>query len=391
MDYGLTADQSMLKAAIHKFAETQIRPVVAELEKKLTPSERVPNEALTMALSSLKIGAAFVPVEYGGTGYGLRELSIMAEELAWGDLGFVFLAMGNMHSAPPIIRHGNDTQKNTWLPAMAGGDRPGIMVSVAVTEPDTGAAVFSTDTRCGIRTTAVLDQGQYILNGRKCFINNAGLADLYLVWARTDPDKSSFEGGASVFLVPADTPGLKVGRIEDMMGARTSRQAEVILEDCRVNHENLLGQEGSGLQQALDTLPMVLTSLGAASVGLARAAYESADDYAGSRLSESRPIKQYQAVSHQLVDMAIRIEAARALVWKAAWVNDQMGPDYKLPFMSRIFSSEMAGDVTNAAVRLMGAYGYSREYLVEKYMRDAGVLQAMGPNAVFRNQLAMFM
>ena len=391
MDHGLTTEQMILKDAIHKFAENQIRPVAAELEQKLEPDQRVPREALAMALSSLKIGASFVPMEYGGTGSGLGDLAIMGEELAWGDLGFVFLAMGNMHSAPPIIRHGNEAQKNTWLPAMAGGDRPGIIVSVALTEPDTGANVFSSDPKFGIRTTAVLDNGQYVLNGRKCFINNAGLCELYLVWARTDPDKSAFEGGTSVFLVPADTPGLTVGRSEDMMGIRTSCQAEVILEDCRVPRENLLGQEGSGLQQALDTLPLVLTIMGAAAVGVARASHETVNDYAGSRMSEGRPIMQYQAVSHQLVDMATQIEAARALVWKAAWVNDYSGPDYRLPFMCKIFGSEMAGRVTNEALRLMGAYGYSREYPVEKYMRDAGALLASGPSAVSRNQLAMFM
>lgn len=390
MNHELTEEQRILKDVIHKFAETQLRPEGAELDKNPEPNDRVPRSSLAVALSSLKIGAAFVPVEYGGTGHGIQELAIMAEELAWGDLGFVYLSMGNMHSAPPIIRHGNEAQKSQWLRAMAGNDRPGILVAAALTEPDTGANIFSPDPKHGIRTTAVLDNNEYVLNGRKCFINNAGLADLYLVWARTNLEKGAYDGGISVFLVPADTPGLKIGRMEDMMGIRTSRQAEVILEDCRVPRENLLGEEGQGIQQALDTLPQVLTLMGAASVGVARAAYETANSYAASRLSEGKPIKEYQAVNHKLIDMAIQIEAARALVWKSACLNDHNGPDYKLAFMSKIFGSEMAVHVTGEAVRLMGAYGYSREYPVEKYMRDAMSLQANGPNAVSRNHLAMF-
>ncbi len=278
MDFNLTKEQKMLEDTVHNFAEKEIRPASIECDRKLKPEERILRKELDLALSArgLGLGMAFIPAQYGGADYGLHEQVLIAEELAWGDLGFLYSVMGNMHSVPAIINQGTEEQKRRWLPAIAGGDSPGMLVGAALTEPNTGSNIFSTEPESGIQTTARLDGRQYVLNGQKCFINNAGLADLYLVWARTSQNKSAAKGGISVFLVPADTPGLKIGKTEDFMGIRTSCQGEVVFEDCCVPVENLLGVKGNGMQAALDTLPVVMTLMGSASVGVSQAAFENA-------------------------------------------------------------------------------------------------------------------
>ncbi len=391
--YSLTGEEKMIKKTVHEFAKKEIRPAAVECDRQSGAVERIPRKALKKALSDngLGLSMAYVPLEYGGSGYGLREQALIVEELAWGDLGFVYTSMGNMHSVPTILGRGTEEQKRRWLPVIMGEASEEILVSAALTEPNTGSNVFSTEPGSGIQTTAILDNGEYVLNGQKCFINNAGLSDLYLVWAQTETKKDPSKSGISVFFVPAETAGLKVGRIEDMMGIRTAQLGEVIFEDCRVPAENLLGSEGDGLQAAMDTVPSVMTLMGAAAVGVSRAAFESAKEYAAQRVTENSPIIQHQAVSHKLVDMNIAIEAARSLVWRSACVNDQGGPNLQLPLMSKVFGSETAQRVTADAVQITGAYGYSREFPVEKYMRDARSLQVNGPDMVMRNNLALFL
>ena len=390
--YQLTEEEQMIKDTVHAFAKKALRPAAPEYDRREEPAERVPRKELEQALSTngLGLGMAFVPSDYDGSGYGLRELSLIAEELAWGDLGFVYSALGNMHSVPAIVSRGTSEQKRKWLPAIVGGDAAGILVSAALTEPDTGSNLFSTDPQGGIQTSAHLEGRQYRLNGPKCFINMAGLSDLYLVWARTAPFKDAADGELSVFMVPSDTPGLKIGKIEDFMGIKTAQLGEVILEDCRISADNLLGSVGDGLQIAFDTLPLVETLMGAAAVGISQAAFEAAKTYAAQRITGKHPINQHQAVAHKLVDMNMMIEATRSLVWRSACMHDGGLPDVKLSLMCKVFGSETAQRVTADAVQIVGAYGYSREFPVEKYMRDAKSLQVNGPDLVMRNHLSLF-
>ncbi len=389
--YLQTEEEKMIKNAVNEFAQNEIRRAAVDCDKQTDSKKRIPWAELNKALSSegLGLGMAFIPADHGGSGYGLRELSLIVEEIAWGDLGFVYTAMGNMHSVPCIVSKGNVEQKRKLIPDILGNGSPGKLVSAALTEPNTGSNHFSPDPQFGIQTTAELVGDQYILNGEKCFINMAGLSDLYLVWARLKTNSPDDE--ISVFIVPADTPGLKIGKIEDLMGVKTAQLGEVIFDDCRIPMDNLLGNPGHGMKIAFDTVPLVMTLMGAASVGLSRAAFESAKAYASDRTTESITINQYQAVSHKLVDMEMMIEATRSLVWRSACKNDSGVPDFKLSLMCKILGSETAQRVTADAVQILGAYGYSREFPVEKFMRDAKSLQVNGPDLVMRNHLSQLL
>ncbi len=389
--YLQTKEEKMIKIAIHEFAKKEIRPAAVECDKQTDSKKRIPWTELNKALASdgLGLGMAFIPADHGGSGYGLRELSLIVEELAWGDLGFVYTAMGNMHSVPCIVSKGTVEQKRRWFPEIIGNGSPGKLVSAALTEPNTGSNHFSADPQSGIQTTAELVGGQYVLNGQKCFINMAGLSYLYLVWARSKTKTS--EGEISIFVVPAKTPGLKVGKIEDLMGIKTAQLGEVMFDDCRIPMDNILGTQEDGMKIAFDTVPLVMTLMGAASVGLSRAAFESAKAYASERITGSIPINQYQAVSHKLVDMDMMIEATRSLVWQSACKSDSGEPDFKLSLMCKILGSETAQRVTADAIQIIGAYGYLREFPVEKYMRDAKSLQVNGPDLVMRNHLSQLL
>ncbi len=387
--YRQTKEEQMIKKTMHEFAKKEIRPAAFDCDKQTDSKKNIPWKELNQALSSdgLGLGMAFIPTDYDGSGYGLREQSIIAEELAWGDLGFLYTAMGNMHSVPCLVSKGTVEQKRTWLPEIIGSGSPGKLVSAALTEPNTGSNHFSTDPQSGIQTSAEFDKGEYILNGQKCFVNMAGLSDIYLVWARLKTNTA--EGKLSVFIIPEGTPGLKIGKIENLMGIKTAQLGEVIIENCRIPADNLLGTQGDGMQIVFDTVPTVMTLMGAASIGLSRAAFEIAKAYAAERRTGNVPINQYQAVSHKLVDMSMMIEAAKSLVWRSACKSDSGEPDYKLSLMCKIFGSETAQRVTADAVQILGAYGYSREFPVEKFMRDAKSLQVNGPDMVMRNHLSL--
>ncbi len=253
-----------------------------------------------------------------------------------------------------------------------GEDGPFLIILVD-TEPGGASDILNEDPKAGTRTTANLDGNEYVINGTKCFITNGAQAKLYILWAKTDITKGASQG-LSTLLVPADTIGISIGKIEDKMGQRLSSQAEIIFEDVRVPKEKLLGREGDGIPICLDFLATGSIGVGALCVGLARAAYEIALDYSKQRVVLGQPIINHQAIGFMLADMRMKIEASRALVWKLAWENDNVERG-NLTAMAKIYASDMVMSVTTDAFQVLGGYGYMKDYPLEKYMRDAKITQ----------------
>lgn len=364
IDFELTEEQIQMQAMAKKFAENEIRPVAPGIDKN--PEHPFPGELMNK-MAQNGFFDMFIPEEYGGIGADYLTMAIVSEELAAGDAGVTVSLLESLPVAQPIIDFGTEEQKKKFLPILAD-KKEAKLCALALTEPGHGSDIASLD------TTAVLEGDQYVLNGSKRFITNAGVSYLYLLVAMTDKGKGP--KGQSAFLITDDTPGLSIGKVEDKMGHRTCQNAEVILEDARVPKENLLGKEGDGfkiIMKAFDQTRAVYSS--AVAVGVARAAYDYAFQYSKEREQFGKPIFTQQAISFRLAEMATLIEAARLLVWRACWALDQGNPATKLVSMSKFFSAEMVMKVTTEAVQVLGGYGYMKDYPVEKYMRDAKIFQ----------------
>jgi alkylation response protein AidB-like acyl-CoA dehydrogenase len=278
----------------------------------------------------------------------------------------------------PIVLYGSEEQKKKFLPPLCAKM---TFASYCLTERESGSDAGS------VKTKAIKDGNEYVLNGSKCFITNGGVAGLYVVFAKTAPEKGA--RGMSAFIVPRETLGLVVGKIEDKMGHRASNTAEIFFEDCRIPAENLLGRERQGFIIAMKTFDKTRSSVGAAAVGIARAALEHAVHYAKTRLQFGRLIALYQMIQAKISEMAMEIQAARHLVWHAAWLSDQDKPCGKESAMAKCYATDMAMRVTTEAVQIFGGYGYMRDYPVEKLMRDAKLLQIYeGTNEIQRLVIA---
>lgn len=371
MDYFLTEEQRMIKDLARQIAEEHVKPVRGELDE----TGEFPWEIMKI-LAQADMFRVFIPEQYGGLGTGALELCLVVEELSRVCLGISTTYAANALGTYPILLFGSEDQKQKYLPDIADGKR---LVAFALTEPNAGSDAG------GIQTTATKDGDYYILNGRKQWITNGGEAEIYTVIALTDKSKGA--RGASAFIVEKGTPGFSFGKKENKMGIRASATRELIFEDCKVPKENLLSREGMGFIVAMKTLDQSRVGVGAQGLGVAQGAFEEAAKFAKQRIQFGQPVISFQAVQHMLADMAIQIEAARALIYSVARYIDSGAKDITKPSaMAKTFATDVAMKVTVDAVQIMGGSGYMKEYPVEKMMRDAKILQIYeGTNQIQRN------
>ncbi len=363
----------MIRSIARRITEERIIPVRAELDEK----EEFP-WAIIKELSQADLFRIFIPEQYEGLGGGCLDLCLAIEELSRGCCGVSISYAAVALASIPLIKYGKEEQKQKYLPQIASGK---MLAAFAVTESAAGSDIAS------IRTSAASEGSSYILNGTKQFITNGGEAQLYTVIAMTNPAKGA--RGASAILVEKDTPGFTFGRKERKMGIRASSTRELVFHNCRVPRDNLLGREGLGFVVAIKTFDESRPGVAAQAVGLAQGALEEAIAYAQKRVQFGRPISSFQAIQHMLVNMAIEIEAARALVYAVARTVDSGARDYtEEAGMAKVFASDVAMRVTTDAVQVFGGAGYMRDYPVEKMMRDAKIIQIYeGTNQVLRNDI----
>ena len=362
VDFELTEEQKLMQKTAHEFAEKEMRPVALEGDKKGEMPWHVVQKAHEIGLDT-----AFIPEEYGGGGVtSTLTHCVVMEELNWGCAGIATGLLGAGLAYLPIIHMGTEEQKKRFLPRFTAPEPR--LGALCLTEPDAGS-----DNQA-ISTTAVKDGNEWVLNGVKRFITNGGIADIHVVFATID--KSLRFMGVRGFVVEHDTPGLKEGKIEDKMGVRASHTSEVILDNCRIPLDNMLGsEEGTGFYGAMKTLESSRPLVAAGAVGIARAAYEYALDYSRKRKQFGGPIAKKQAIAFMLADMKTKIDAARLLVYRAAWMLDHDMPMNKEASEAKLFAADMAMDVTTDAVQIMGGAGYMKDEPVEKWMRAAKVFQ----------------
>ena len=357
MDLDLAPDHVLLRDTIREFMTEEVAPLVDEHEK----ARRFPAEVVRR-IGELGWLGINVPEHWGGAGMDTLAYAIAVEEIGrvWGSLGLIVAAHTSLGCGPLLIA-GTDEQRDRFLPPLASG---AMLGAYGLTEPMAGSDAG------GTRTAARRDGDEWVIDGQKRFITNAGQAGLYILTARTG---SNEDGSAriSAFIVPADSPGFSVGRLEEKMGLHASATGELQLDGVRVPRANLLGEEGAGLKSFLKVLDGGRISIAALALGLAQAALDAAVPYAQTREQFGRPIGSFQGVAFMVADMATEIEAARALVYRAAWLKDQ-GRDYGLAAaQAKLFASEVSSRVTNAAIQVHGGYGYIEDYKVERFLRDA--------------------
>jgi alkylation response protein AidB-like acyl-CoA dehydrogenase len=369
--FELSSEQKLWQGTARNFAEQEIKPVSWKIDRGLIHGYYWPVIEGMNKKGLLSMG---VPKEYGGSGLDILTMAIVVEELAVGDGGIAFTATSNSYL--PLMVAGTDDQKKAFLPLTANREKPGL-AAFALTEPGAGSDGAS------ISTSARRDGKEYILNGEKCFISSGDLASLYTVFCTVD--KAGGIKGITAFLVPGDLKGVERGKIEEKMGFRSSHTGVVVFNHVRIDERNRLGEEGSGFRIAMKVLEVMrVISCGAVGVGLARAAYEASRKFL---LSHSSPkaILNQQAISFDLADMLASIEACRLLVWKSAWMLDNLLPASTMSSMTKFYASDMAMEVTNKGLLLVGPHGYSEEYPLDKYVRDAKVLQIYeGTNQISR-------
>ena len=362
MDFHLTREQEMVRKMYREFAETEVKPLAEELDEE----ERFPMETVEK-MAKLGMMGIYFPKKYGGAGGDVLSYAMCVEELAkvCGTTAVIVSAHTSLCCAP-IFEHGTEEQKMKYLPDLLSGKKLGAF---GLTEPNAG-----TDAS-GQQTTAVLDESgeNYILNGSKCFITNGNVAETFVVMAMTDSSKGNH--GISAFIVEKSFPGFSVGKHEKKMGIRGSSTCDLIFEDCVVPKENLLGKEGQGFKIAMQTLDGGRIGIAAQALGLGEGAINEAVKYTQERVQFGKRLSQFQNTQFQLADMHTRMQAAQYLVYAAA-CKKQNHEHYSVDAaMAKLFAAEAASDVTRRAVQLFGGYGYTREYPVERMMRDAKITE----------------
>ena len=357
MDLDLAPEHALLRDTIRDFMVTEVAPVVDEHESE----RRFPTE-IVRRIGELGWLGIPIPEDEGGAGLDTLAYAIAVEEIGrvWGSLGLSVAAHTSL-GCGPLHLAGTPEQKERFLVPMASGQ---VIGAYGLTEPGAGSDAG------GTRTTAKRDGDSWVLDGSKRFITNAGHAGTYVVTAKTGTTDKG-DAAISAFIVPADTPGFSVGRLEDKMGLHASATGELRFEGARIPAGNLLGEEGQGFRMFLKILDGGRISIGALAVGLAQAALDATIPYAQTREQFGRPIGTFQGVAFMVADMATEIDAARALVWKAAWLKDQ-GRDYGLAAAeAKLFASEVSSRATNAAIQVHGGYGYTTDYPGERFLPDA--------------------
>lgn len=372
MDFALNEDQLELQEMVREFVDKEITPFAGEMDRNNEAMPGLMEKAADMGLLNL-----IVPEEYGGPGLDSVTVAMIYEELGKGCAGIATSMAANSLASYPILLSGSEEQKVEHCNLLNEGG----LAAFALTEPNAGSDAG------GVATTAVKDGDNYILNGTKAFITNAGVADTFLVFANTR--KSGGIRGLTAFIVPKGTPGFKVGKKEDKMGIRPSNTCELILQDVVIPVKNRIGREGEGFRIAMTTLDSARPFVGAVSVGLAQAALDVSVKYAKERKQFGQPIASFQMIQAMVADMAIKVETARLMVQKVCWMRDQGMNFTKEAAMAKCYAADVAMQVTTDAVQIMGGYGYSREYPVEKMMRDAKIMQIYeGTNQIQRLVIA---
>ncbi len=369
IDFQLTEEQIAIRSLAREFAQKEIAPVAAEHDRESKHAAAVVEKAYAVGLMNL-----MVPEEYGGGGLHSLDACLVAEELNAACTGIGTTISANSLGLTPILIAGTPEQMEEYVAPHCAGPN---LAAFNLTEPGSGSDAG------GMRTRAVRDGDDYILTGTKCFISNGGVASLHTIFAVTDPERG--RKGISAFIVPANLPGVKPGKKEDKMGQRSTDTRMMHYEEVRVPARNLLGNEGEGFRIAMRTLDKSRATVGAGAVGLARAAMEAAVQYAKERVQFGQPIGRFQAVEFMLADMAIKIETARLMCWKAAWMTDHGQRNTFESAIAKCYATDVAMQVTTDAVQVFGGYGYMKDYPVEKYMRDAKLMQIYeGTNQIQR-------
>lgn len=360
MNFQLSEEHEQLREMIRDFALNEVAPTAAERDENETFDRKIWDKMAELGLTGIPW-----PEEYGGAGFDYLAYAIAVEELSrvCASTGVTLSAHTSL-AGWPLYKFGTEEQKQTYLRPMAEGKKIG---AYCLTEPGSGSDAG------GMTTNARLEGDEYVLNGSKIFITNGGEAEIYIVFAVTDP--SSKHKGTSAFIVESSFPGFKVGKKEKKMGIRSSPTTEIIFDNCRVPKENLLGEEGEGFIIAMKTLDGGRNGIAAQAVGIAQGALDAAVDYAKERVQFGKPIVANQGVSFKLADMATAIEASRLLTYQAAWLESNNLPYGKASAMAKLMAGDTAMSVTTDAVQIFGGYGYTKEYPVERYMRDAKITQ----------------
>jgi acyl-CoA dehydrogenase len=360
MNLVFTEEQKMMQKMVRDFAQKEIAPAIEHMEE----TEEFPRH-LIKKMAELGLMGIPIPEEYGGAGMDFTSYIIAINELSKvsATIG-VILSVHTSVGTNPILYFGNEEQKKKYIPKLASGEYLGAF---GLTEPSSGSDAAS------LKTRAVKQGDYYVLNGSKIFITNAGEADVYIVFASTEPDKGSY--GISAFIVDKDTPGFSVGKKEKKMGLNGSNTCEIVFEDARVPAENLLGNEGEGFKIAMSNLDVGRIGIAAQSLGIAEAALEYATNYAKERKQFGKPIGANQGLGFKLADMATEVEAAKLLTYRAADLKTNNMPCGKEASMAKLFASETAMKSAIEAVQVYGGYGYTKEYPVERLFRDAKVCQ----------------
>ena len=372
MNFDLSPEHELVRRTVREFAEQKVAPVAAELDRE----HRFPYE-IVAELAELGLMGMPVPEEYGGAGADTVSYAIAVEELTRIDSSVaITMAAHTSLGTMPILLFGSEEQKQQWLPDLASGRK---LAAFGLTEPGAGSDAAAT------RTTAELRDGEWVVNGSKIFITNAGtdITACVTITALTGEDE------ISNLIVPNGAPGYEISAPMDKLGWRASDTRELSFEDCRVPEENLLGPRGKGFQQFLEILDGGRISVAAMGVGLAQGCYDLASGYAAERQQFGRPISKFQAVQQKLVDMATEIEAARWLVWKAAWEKDQDRDFGRTAAMAKLYSGELSHRAANWALQIHGGYGFMDEYAISRLYRDQKILEiGEGTNEVQRMVIA---
>jgi butyryl-CoA dehydrogenase len=360
MDLTLTAEQTLLRDTARELATKEILPRAAELDR----AHQFPR-ALVSRLGELGLLGVMVPETWGGAGMDAVSYALALEEIsrACASTG-VIMSVQNSLVCAPLVSSGSDAQRARWLPDLATGKKIGCF---ALSEPEAGSDAAAQ------RTTAARNGAGWVLNGTKNFITNAPAADLMLVAAATDSSKGA--RGISVFLVPTDAPGVKIGKPDDKLGIRAAVSAQVFFADCAVGADALLGAEGEGFKIAMKALDGGRIGIAAQAVGIARAAFEDAVRYAQERKTFGQPIADHQAIQFKLADMSTEIEAARLLLWRAAAKKDTGARYSREAAMAKLFASEVANRAAKEALQVFGGYGYLADFPAERHFRDAKITE----------------
>jgi len=371
VDYFLTEEQQMIVETARQIAEEKIIPLRAELDEK----NEFPS-AILRDMAQADLFGVFVPERFGGLGGGCFEIVLTLEQLGRGCIGVATSFAASALGIFPVLIAGSEELQQRYLPDIVSGKR---WAAFGLTEANAGSDAS------GIRTTAVLDGDHWVLNGTKQWITNGGEAQIYTIVAMTDPGKGA--RGASIFVVEDGDPGFSYGKKENKMGIRASATRELVMKDCRIPKDRLIGRQGTGFITVMKTLDVSRPGIASLGIGLGQAALDEAVIYAKQRVQFGKPIIAFQAIQHMLADMAIQLEAARALVYGAARHIDAHPKDMsKVSSMCKVCATDMAMRVTTDAVQVLGGYGYMKEYPVEKMMRDAKILQIYeGTNQIQRN------